>query len=103
VTSTDDSTTRGTGRLVAKLVSVRRQGGPVREVVEVVEVDVTARLGEAVVAAGASDPAAALRAATDGWLDAAQEPEVRQLLLLDAPSVSAGRSSATSRSATASA
>ena len=58
-----------------------------REVIERVEEDVTKRLGEAVVAAGATDPASALRVATDAWLDAAQEPEVRQLVLLDAPVV----------------
>src|SRR5688500_2725391 len=58
-----------------------------RAVVERVEEDLTGRLGEAVVAAGAQDPAAALRAAADGWLDASQEPEVRQIVLLDAPVV----------------
>jgi AcrR family transcriptional regulator len=58
-----------------------------RAVVERVEEDLTVRLGEAVVAAGAGDPASALRAATDGWLDASQEPEVRQIVLLDAPVV----------------
>lgn len=58
-----------------------------RAVVEKVEEDLTGRLGEAVVAAGAQDPAAALRAASDGWLDASQEPEVRQIVLLDAPVV----------------
>jgi AcrR family transcriptional regulator len=56
-------------------------------VVEQVEEDVTARLAQAVVGAGATDPAAALRVASDAWLDAAQEPEVRQLILLDAPVV----------------
>ena len=58
-----------------------------RAVVERVEEDLTGRLGEAVAAAGARDPASALRAATDGWLDASQEPEVRQIVLLDAPVV----------------
>jgi AcrR family transcriptional regulator len=58
-----------------------------RAVVERVEEDITVRLGESVAAAGARDPAAALRAATDGWLDASQEPEVRQIVLLDAPVV----------------
>jgi AcrR family transcriptional regulator len=58
-----------------------------RAVVEQVEQELTGRLGEAVVAAGAADPASALRAATDGWLDASQEPEVRQIVLLDAPVV----------------
>ena len=58
-----------------------------RAVVERVEEDLTGRLGQAVLAAGAQDPASALRAATDGWLDASQEPEVRQIVLLDAPVV----------------
>jgi AcrR family transcriptional regulator len=57
------------------------------EVIERVEQDVTARLGEAVVAAGATDPADALRVASGAWLDAAQEPEVRRLVLLEAPAV----------------
>ena len=57
------------------------------EVVERVEEDVTARLGEAVVAAGAKDPAAALGIAVDAWLDAAQQPEVRQIVLVDGPVV----------------
>ena len=58
-----------------------------RAVAEVVEADVTARLGEYVVASGAGDPAAALHAAVDGWLAACDEPEVRQVLLLDGPVV----------------
>lgn len=56
-------------------------------VVEAVEADVTRRLGEEVLASGASDPVGALHAATDGWLAASEEPEVRQILLLDAPVV----------------
>jgi len=56
-------------------------------VAEAVEADVTARLGEYVVASGAADPAAALHAAVDGWLAACEEPEVRQVLLLDGPVV----------------
>lgn len=56
-------------------------------VVEAVEEEVTTRLADQVVASGASDPAAALRAATDGWLDLSQQPDVRQIVLLDAPSV----------------
>jgi len=56
-------------------------------VAEAVEGDVTARLGEHVVASGATDPAAALHAAVDGWLDACEEREVRQILLLDGPVV----------------
>src|SRR3954468_19883575 len=57
------------------------------EVAEAVESDVTARLGEHVAASGAHDPAAALHAAVDGWLAACEEPEVRQILLLDGPVV----------------
>jgi AcrR family transcriptional regulator len=57
------------------------------EVAEAVEADVTTRLGAHVVASGAGDPVAALHAAVDGWLEACEEPEVRQVLLLDAPVV----------------
>lgn len=56
-------------------------------VVEAVEDDVMRRLGEAVVGAEPPTPADALRIAADAWLDIAAEPEVRQLVLLDAPSV----------------
>jgi AcrR family transcriptional regulator len=56
-------------------------------VVEAVEQDVTKRLAEAVVAGGATDPAAALRSASGFWLDASQDPEVRQIVLIDAPVV----------------
>lgn len=58
-----------------------------RAVVEAVEGDVMNRLAEAVVAAGAASPASALRAAVDEWLVVALDPEVRQLVLIDAPSV----------------
>jgi AcrR family transcriptional regulator len=58
-----------------------------RAVAAAVEADLTRRLGEAVARSGARDPAAALRAATDAWLDLSQEPDVRQLILLDAPVV----------------
>lgn len=56
-------------------------------VAEAVESDVTGRLGEYVAASGARDPAAALHAAVDGWLEACEEPEVRRILLLDGPAV----------------
>src|SRR5206468_5118789 len=36
---------------------------------------------------GADGPAAAIRAAVDAWLEISADPEVRQLVLLDAPSV----------------
>ncbi len=58
-----------------------------REVVEVVEQDVMARMGAVVAESGATTPADAIRAAVDAWLDVSCDPEVRQLILLDAPSV----------------
>lgn len=56
-------------------------------VIEDVEQRVMSELAEAVVAAGATTPAAALRVALDAWLTICVDPEVRQLVLLDAPSV----------------
>jgi len=56
-------------------------------VVNAVEADVTARLAASVSASGASDPASALHAAVEAWLDACEDPEVRRVLLVDAPSV----------------
>ncbi len=56
-------------------------------VLETVETDVIRRLGEAVAAKRPRTPAGALRIAADAWLNIAGEPEVRQLVLLDAPSV----------------
>lgn len=56
-------------------------------VLEAVEADVMRRLTEAVMAAQPPTPADALRIAADAWLDIASEPEVRQLVLLDAPSI----------------
>ena len=53
-------------------------------VAEVVEADLTRRLADGVLAAGHSEPIAALHAAVDAWLDECEEPEVRQVLLLDA-------------------
>jgi AcrR family transcriptional regulator len=58
-----------------------------REVVEVVEQDVMARMAVVVAESGATTPAEAVRAAVDAWLDVSGDPEVRQLILLDAPSV----------------
>ena len=57
------------------------------EVVEVVEQDVMARMATMVAESGATTPADAIRAAVDAWLEVAGDPEVRQLMLLDAPSV----------------
>ena len=56
-------------------------------VVEAVEAATTRRLGEDVARSGATDPATALRAAVDSWLALSQEPEVRQIVLVDAPVV----------------
>src|SRR5437660_16941 len=56
-------------------------------VIEAVETDVMQRLAAKVAEAEPNTPADALRAAADAWLDIASEPEVRQLLLLDAPSI----------------
>jgi AcrR family transcriptional regulator len=58
-----------------------------RAVVEAVEMDVIQRLAAAVGAAQPKTPAEALHVAADAWLDIASEPEIRQLVLLDAPSI----------------
>jgi AcrR family transcriptional regulator len=56
-------------------------------VLEAVEVDLTARLIEAVAAVPEGDPLAVLVAGVDAWLDASVEPEVRRIALLEAPAV----------------
>ncbi len=56
-------------------------------VLEAVETDAIDRLVAAVTAAQPKTPADALHVAADSWLEIASEPEVRQLVLLDAPSV----------------
>ena len=56
-------------------------------VVEAVEQDVMDRMATLVAASGAATPADAIRAAVDAWLQVSGDPEVRQLVLLDAPSV----------------
>ena len=58
-----------------------------RGVVETVEQDVMARMATIVASSGATTPADAIRAAVDAWLDVSGDPEVRQLILLDAPAV----------------
>jgi AcrR family transcriptional regulator len=57
------------------------------EVIEAVEQDVMARMATLVAESGATTPAEAIRAAVDAWLEVSGDPEVRQLILLDAPSV----------------
>ena len=56
-------------------------------VAEAVEQDVTQRLAERVATAGVTDPVKALQTASEAWLLVSQEPEVRQILLVDAPVV----------------
>lgn len=56
-------------------------------VLEAVEADVIERLTASIGAAQPATPADALRLAANAWLEIASEPEVRQLVLLDAPSV----------------
>jgi AcrR family transcriptional regulator len=56
-------------------------------VVEAVELDVMTRMATVVASSGATTPADAIRAAVDAWLDVSGDPEVRQLVLLDAPAV----------------
>ena len=63
------------------------KSGLFREVVEAVERDVMARMATVVAESGATTPTDAIRAAVDAWLDVSSDPEVRQLILLDAPSV----------------
>jgi AcrR family transcriptional regulator len=58
-----------------------------RAVAEAVEVHVTQSLADHVVASGAQDPAAALHAAADAWLDVCQQDDVRRILLVDGPVV----------------
>ncbi|WP_156686121.1 TetR/AcrR family transcriptional regulator [Mycobacterium sp. Marseille-P9652] len=58
-----------------------------RDVFEAVEQDVMARMATVVGGSGATTPTDAIRAAVDAWLDISGDPEVRQLMLLDAPSV----------------
>jgi AcrR family transcriptional regulator len=56
-------------------------------VLEALEQEVMQRLARDVAAAGPKSAADAIYVAADAWLDIAREPEVRQLMLLDAPSV----------------
>jgi AcrR family transcriptional regulator len=56
-------------------------------VLEEVESEVTAALGERVAREGPPDPLAAMRLGATAWLDACADPEVQRIVLLDAPSV----------------
>lgn len=56
-------------------------------VLEAVETDVIERLTADVIAATPTTPAQTLHIVADAWLQIAVEPEIRQLMLLDAPSI----------------
>ncbi|BCZ23720.1 TetR/AcrR family transcriptional regulator [Mycobacterium senriense] len=56
-------------------------------VFEQVEGEMAARMGEAVAAAGHSDPVEIMRLCSGLWLDACAEPEVQRIVLLEALAV----------------
>jgi AcrR family transcriptional regulator len=56
-------------------------------VLEAIEAEVIERLTADVIAAEPSTPAETLHVTADAWLRIAVEPEIRQLMLLDAPSI----------------
>ncbi|HZU47747.1 MAG TPA: TetR family transcriptional regulator [Mycobacterium sp.] len=56
-------------------------------VFEAVEAEVSQRIGEAVAAADQSDPLVVMRLGANTWLDACAEPEIHQIVLVDAPAV----------------
>jgi AcrR family transcriptional regulator len=56
-------------------------------VYEAIEEDLARRLGERIMAAGVSDPIEAMALGAEAWLDACDEPEVQQIVLLDGPAV----------------
>jgi AcrR family transcriptional regulator len=56
-------------------------------VFEAVEADAIGRIAREVAAAGPADPIEAIRLAAAAWLDAAAEPEVLKIALVDGPAV----------------
>jgi AcrR family transcriptional regulator len=56
-------------------------------VFEAVEAEVSQRIGEAVAAADRSDPLVVMGVGANAWLDACAEPEIHQIVLVDAPAV----------------
>ncbi len=56
-------------------------------VFEHVEGEVAARMGEAIAAAGQTDPLEIMRLGAGFWLDACSDPEVQRIVLVDAPAV----------------
>jgi AcrR family transcriptional regulator len=56
-------------------------------VFEAVEEDIMRRLGEAVLASGATDPLAVMEQSALAWLDLCRDDEVRRIAVLDGPAV----------------
>ena len=56
-------------------------------VFERVEGEVAARMGEAIAAAGQTDPVEVMRLGAGFWLDACADPEIQRIVLVDAPAV----------------
>jgi AcrR family transcriptional regulator len=56
-------------------------------VFERVEGEVAARMGEAIAAAGETDPVEVMRQGAGFWLDARSDPEIQRIVLVDAPAV----------------
>jgi len=56
-------------------------------VVEEVEQGITGHIAEVVATSGLEDPMEAMKLGTEAWLDACGDPEVQQIILIDAPAV----------------
>lgn len=56
-------------------------------VFEQVEGEMATRMGEAIAASGETDPVEIMRLGSAFWLDACADPEVRRIVLMDAPAV----------------
>jgi AcrR family transcriptional regulator len=56
-------------------------------VFEIVEAELTRRIGEAVDASGLSDPVELMKLGARTWLDACAEPEAHRIVLVEAPAV----------------
>jgi AcrR family transcriptional regulator len=56
-------------------------------VLEQIEGELAARMGEAIAASNQTDPVEVMRLGADFWLDACSDPEVQRIVLVDAPAV----------------
>jgi len=54
---------------------------------EQVEAEVAARMGEAIASANETDPIEVMRLGARFWLDVCADPEIRRIVLVDAPAV----------------